>query len=309
MTRRLNLSLLVLLVLIGGPFYWLLLDNRPADAAPQPISIAELRSLAAAIPGPGPSGIEAELVAWHRVPGDLVAAGSGLKRRLIGVLAFRLPVQGRGPIVIDSGLTPAAARALHMEAYIQSRQELVDAALRSASTILVTGEQPEQLSGLLAQAAIAPGVLQRARFNPLQLPPAPLASALPWPRGLALPRPTLDQGRPQAVAPGVVAIPAPSRTPGSQMIFVRLADGREYLFTGPIATLDQNWDPLRAPSHLLGLVSAVGDGRAVASWLRTIRALKNEDPQLTIIAGHDSDAIAWTKGHLGVQTHFAAGTD
>ena len=44
MTRRLNWFLLAMLVLFGGPYYWLLIDNRPGDAAAKPVSITQLRS-------------------------------------------------------------------------------------------------------------------------------------------------------------------------------------------------------------------------------------------------------------------------
>ena len=85
MTRRLNLFLLALLLLIGGPVYWLLLDSRSydvlaANAAPaKRLDIADLRQLANAIPGQKPSAVSLELSAWKRLPGDLLAAGSGLR--------------------------------------------------------------------------------------------------------------------------------------------------------------------------------------------------------------------------------------
>ena len=65
--------------------------------------------------------------------------------------------------------------------------------------------------------------------------------------------PTVQAGAPQAVAPGVVVIPAPSHTLGSQMVFVKLADGREFLFAGDIATMASSWRELRARSRLIGV--------------------------------------------------------
>jgi hypothetical protein len=45
MTRRLNWFLLAMLVLFGGPYYWLLIDNRPGDAAAKPVSITAVAQL------------------------------------------------------------------------------------------------------------------------------------------------------------------------------------------------------------------------------------------------------------------------
>ena len=45
MTRRFNRIVIALIVLIGLPYYWLLLDNRPGDAQPKPVSIEQLRAL------------------------------------------------------------------------------------------------------------------------------------------------------------------------------------------------------------------------------------------------------------------------
>ncbi len=79
MRRRYKL-LLALLVLVGVPYYWLLVDNRPGNARPATIDIAEARRLSATIPGPLPEVVRIQQVGWRRVPGALFVAGGGLKR-------------------------------------------------------------------------------------------------------------------------------------------------------------------------------------------------------------------------------------
>lgn len=87
MTRRLNWFLLVLALLVGLPFYWLLIDNRPGDAPVKPVGMARLRG-SLGISGTAPSDVEMELVGWRRLPGDLFIAGSRIKRKLVGVVAW-----------------------------------------------------------------------------------------------------------------------------------------------------------------------------------------------------------------------------
>ncbi|MEQ1543266.1 MAG: MBL fold metallo-hydrolase [Novosphingobium sp.] len=298
MTRRLNVLILALLVLIGAPYYWYLLDNRPGDVPPKAVTIAQLRQLASARPGPAPKAVEVELVSFRRVPGTLFAAGIGLKRRLIGVMVWRLPVDGTGPIVIDSGLDAQAAESMGMESFNHAAWGHVKTALAESSLTLITHEHPDHLGGLLSWAG--PSAFAKAQLNGPQQIAAAKQLDVPV-RDAA----TVAVGAPFAVAPGVVAIPAASHTPGSQMIFVRLADGREYLFTGDIATLTHSWRELRARSRLVGAVLAPEDRREVYAWLKTIRALKVEAPRLIILTGHDYEAVFDRDHPTGVKNGFS----
>lgn len=300
MTKRFNLILIALIVLVGAPYYWLLVDNRPGNAQAKPVSITQLRELAASVPGPAPTGVEMELVAFRRVPGTLFVAGGGLKRKLIGVMSFRLPVPGKGPIVIDSGLNAAAAQAMGMESFDPKGFGRIERALREASLVLITHEHPDHLGGVVSLGDAE--VLQKVRFNRQQLPGNPLTDMLKWPS--PVPSPSLSGDAPVAVAPGVVVIPAPSHTPGSQMVFVRLADGREYLFTGDIATMAQSWLQVRARSRLIGDFIAVEDRAAVFAWLKTIKALHAEAPKLEVIPGHDYEWIKFHETLRGVTERF-----
>ena len=306
MTRRLNWFLLALILLIGLPFYWLLLDNRPGNAQAKPVTIVQLRSLAGSVPGPAPKAVELELIAFRRLPGDLFAAGTGLKRRLIGVMAWRLPVDRTGPIMIDSGMNGAAAREMGMEHFYPDAWTRVERALGQASLVLITHEHADHLGGIVSLGNR--GILGKVKFNPNQLPGNRWTDLLKWPAG-ELPKPAINGSAPVAVAAGVVVIPAPSHTAGSQMVFVRLADGREFLFTGDIATLSQSWLQLRARSRLVGDYLAPEGRTEVFAWLMTIRELKAEAPGLVILPGHDFEWVIDPQNKTGVKLHFSAGAD
>ena len=57
MTHRLNVILLSLALLFGLPYYWYLLDNSGADLPAKPITIVQLRNLAASLPGQAPTAV------------------------------------------------------------------------------------------------------------------------------------------------------------------------------------------------------------------------------------------------------------
>lgn len=301
MTKRLNLILLALLLLIGVPSYWLLIDNQPGDAAAKPVTIAQLRALAASMPGAAPTGVEMELVAFRRLPGTLFVAGGGLKRKLIGVMSFRLPVPETGPIVIDSALNAQASEAMGMERFDAQAWSRVERALREASQVIITHEHADHLGGVVGLGDRA--LLERVRFNANQLPGNTWTDMLKWPPP-PLPKPSISGSAPVAIAPGVVVIPAPSHTPGSQMVFVRLTDNREYLFTGDIATMAQSWQELRARSRLIGDHLAPENRAEVFSWLKSIQTLKDQAPELEVIPGHDYEWIKFDEKLRGVTERF-----
>ena len=306
MTKRLNILLFVLLLLFGVPYYWLLIDNRPGNAVAKPISIGQLRALAAAKPGFAPIQVEVELVAYRRLPGALFVAGNGIKRRLIGVMVWRLPVPGSGPVVIDSGMNAEAAKAMGMESFSPEAWTKVEQALDEASQIVITHEHADHLGGVVSLGRR--DLLERVRFNPQQLPGNRWTDLLAWPQG-DLPQPSINGTAPVAIAPGVVVIPAASHTDGSQMVFVRLADGREFLFTGDIATMAQSWQELRARSRLIGDHLAPESRGEVFAWLKTVRALKAQSPGLIVLPGHDFEWLIQPENKGKVQFHFGPPAD
>ena len=297
MTKRLNYILLMLVLMVGVPFYWLLLDNSGASLPAKPITMAELRALAASIPGEAPYAIEAERAAYRRIPGDILVAGSGIKRKLIGYMSFRLPVRGGKAVLIESGMNRTLANALHAEMINISAQARIEREMDRAGMILVTHEHPDHLGALAMHGG--PALANSAWLNPRQLA-APLAWNGPKPPA------RLNGLTPQAVAPGIVVIPAPdSHTPGSQLIYVRLANGREALFVGDNSSFAQNWIEQRGRSRLSEAFFAPQNRAEVFAWLKTIRALKAQAPGLEIIPGHDWEWLEQSGSNPSVRIGFS----
>lgn len=302
MTHRLNLALVLLALLLGVPYFWYFLDNSVSRQVEHRLDLAELRQLAGSIPGTAPSAVEAECSAFRRVPGNLMVAGAGIKRKSVCYMAFRLPVAGGRPIMIESGISAKIAEAIGVEKFFAPTQQRIEDALDQAGVVLVTHEHPDHLGALVAHGGSA--LAKAAMLNPRQLPPAPQAAKLAWQAG-AIPQPRISGERPQAVAPGVVVIPAPnSHTPGSQMVFVRLADGREFLFAGDLSSFAQNWMEQRGRSRFVETWIAPQDRDEVFGWLRAIWKLKQSDSRLTIVPGHDFEWLQTPENASGVQIGF-----
>jgi glyoxylase-like metal-dependent hydrolase (beta-lactamase superfamily II) len=98
----------------------------------------------------------------------------------------------------------------------------------------------------------------------------------------------VDYDKYMPVAPGIVLIKSAGHTPGSQMVFVSLASGREYLLIG-----DATW-------HMDGVRQVKGkaapwvteDVNAVLDQLRWLNQLTKSEPKLVIVASHDEEQHA-----------------
>ena len=92
------------------------------------------------------------------------------------------------------------------------------------------------------------------------------------------------------VAPGLVVFDAAGHTPGSQMIFLKLEDGREILFVGDVVWNEANLDHLRGHSRFIGMMGGE-DLKAQAHQIRWLADLRASG-QVTLIVGHDRDQHA-----------------
>lgn len=302
MRRRYRL-LLALLVVVAVPYYWLLVDNHEPGVPYRRFDLAELHRLAASLPGPRPERIAVQEVAWRRLPGAMFVAGGGLKRNNIVAQSFILVGPG-GNIAIDSGIAAADAEAMGFERHVPGAQRLVEAELRRAALIVFTHEHLDHIGGLLRMADFA-ALSKRALITPEQLAGNRWADALPWPPGARKAIRPFRYREMAAVAPGVVLIRTPGHTPGSQMVYVQLAGGREYLFTGDTATMERSWRMGRGRSRLLSDLIAPEDRAQALGWLGAIQDLKRQEPKLVVIAGHDFEHLRTAARASGIELGFA----
>jgi glyoxylase-like metal-dependent hydrolase (beta-lactamase superfamily II) len=113
-------------------------------------------------------------------------------------------------------------------------------------------------------------------MEPLVLPPGAFTQAQRF---------TYEQAF--AVAPGIVLWRAPGHTPGSQLVFVKLEGGREYLLLGDVAWHLENVERVRERARLVTQVFLGEDRGAVLRQLAAIKALREKEPKLHVLPGHD----------------------
>jgi glyoxylase-like metal-dependent hydrolase (beta-lactamase superfamily II) len=250
--------------------------------------LREVRARARAIPGPLPVAVRYVSVLDDSTPTSELIEGAPHTRifQVTPVFQVRYP---DGWIMVDAGFTrEQAGKQGHFSA---ERFAEAEAALRGAGLIVVTHEHPDHV-GTLVESDIMPEVAPHTLLTREQVE---AMEHKPWvfirlDTAQAHRYLIVDYDRLLPIAPGVVLIRAPGHTPGSQMVYVRLASGRELILAGDVAWLKQGIDEQRQKpdSTSRQLHEDRHELAEEMAWLKNTV----ESAGVTVVISHDGDELS-----------------
>jgi len=286
MVLRISLAVFAALaMLLWGASYWLLATDPVPLQSGYELDLERLRALA------GDEGlplrINDELVSERNLPAAIVFGGAPLGELHPMVDRVFQIVTPRGDVVVDAGLPPEMHASIdiggegvhHADAWARVKR-----ALAKAQRIVLTHEHPDHIAGL-ASAADPEALKGALRWNRAQQANRTQLDRAAIPELLRRAE-ALELAEPQQLVPGVVLVPAPGHTPGSQLVYVRLQDGRELLLVGDVAWHMEMVRELRYRPRLTTQLLIGEDRAAVMAQLRTLHEL-DAAGQVRVVASHD----------------------
>lgn len=280
--------LLITAVILGGAYYALVMHS-PTEGTAYTLDIAKVRELANAMPGDKPADVRYEHIMDFQFAEAMVAAGDAWKWTPIPVYSWQLVYPDK-TIVVDTAMNreiakPDALVPMYSDAAYQRMQQ----AMEKASLIVLTHEHMDHIGGLAAAphlAALLPALklTDEQLSNPKGMAPATLPAEIM--KGYK----PIHYDNMMALAPGVVLIKSPGHTPGSQMVYVQRADGRELLLMGDVSWHMRNIEIVRERPLFMTLI--IGENRdQVMGEFKALHELQQAEPKLKMVPGHDGVVV------------------
>jgi glyoxylase-like metal-dependent hydrolase (beta-lactamase superfamily II) len=264
-------------------------QSQTAAASPWSADISEIRRTAGLIPGRKPSRINVLKFAESHRTKNFSVKGEPATPSVQARTVFQV-VYSDGYVMVDAGMDEPMHKQIGRgaeEPYFAEQAQQVDKALRGARAIIFTHEHGDHVTGVIRTpylSELAPKtILTRTQVRTLET--TPQFPDLRITEEQAQRYHIIDYDRYMAFAPGWALIKAAGHTPGSQMMFISLDSGREYLLIG-----DAAW-------HMDGVRKMTGkdapwiveDTSAVGDQLKWLNTVSNTEKNLVIVASHDDE--------------------
>jgi glyoxylase-like metal-dependent hydrolase (beta-lactamase superfamily II) len=289
--KWLGYTLLVLIIISIPAYWWLATESHIPSSAHYSIDMTAVRRLADAGVVDLPVAIRVETIGHLLVPEAFAIAGGRWQNLDMPVSAYEIVYKDRA-VIVDTAFDADVAKHMGAKVFDDAAYARLGGALATAQLIIVTHEHADHAGGLLAQPNLK-DLMGKARLTQVQV--TELKKAI---RESQIYKPNvsptvfdgyegIDDEPYHAIAPGVVLIKAPGHTPGSQMIYVKRADGQEILFLGDVAWQMRNIEEVRERPRFATWLAAE-DREAVMGEFVELHRLHTAEPNLNMMPGHDS---------------------
>tara|TARA_R110002020_G_scaffold309301_2_gene525253 strand:+ start:79285 stop:80217 length:933 start_codon:yes stop_codon:yes gene_type:complete len=280
----------ILLVAVAAGWWLFVGLSHAPKSAPGLMDIAQWRSMVRESGGTLPTEVRVLEVSRDSAPMVAARAGAFGGKWQTSYNSVQLVYPDK-TIIIGGALDRLTSE--HMVAapddwsFDDAAYEQLTSAMLRADQVLITHEHLDHVMAIARHPqpeALAPQLVLNAP-QIAAMPKFAIGELAPAVRDLS---PRLD-GSVQLVAPGVVAIPMAGHTAGSQMFFVTLENGHEYLMIGDIVWSMTSLDELvmRPVFTQFAVMDPNEDRTAIKEQIRALHDLWEANPEVTIFPSHD----------------------
>ncbi|MCB1139465.1 MAG: hypothetical protein KDK23_11945 [Leptospiraceae bacterium] len=277
-------------VLLFVGYYILFLFAPSGNEGAFTIKLEELRSRAGSTEEGAenlPVSLNGLIIGEGQFPSAAIMAGQSLFQKTgLVFVSYQLNYADGSQIIIDT----AQDESLHNEFYegqpfYSEHFAIMQEAMKKARLIVATHEHVDHVGGI-AQSPFLAEIKDQVRLTPEQIN-GPTIAAARFPDGWLAGLQPLEYEGVYRLAPGIALQKAPGHSVGSQLVYIRLQNGKEYLFVGDIAWDMANIDQQKGRPALVSWVFLQENRQQVADQLVALHRFKEEHPEVRIIVAHD----------------------
>lgn len=263
------------------------IGDLSSEEIPYDVDIEAIRAQARILPGSGPKAINAISVAASIRPRKFVVEGGDETPTAMPRTAYQL-VYDDGTVMLDSGLDIKTHESFGKggtEPYYPEQYEILQKALDKAKVIFLSHYHGDHSGGVLQ----SPNFAELARKTIISQETARLLVEEPHRPHLQISQDDverfiiIDYPVHYPIAPGVVAIKSPGHSSDSQMAYIRMAEGQEFLHSFDVAWNIDNINLIKNKAAPW----VPEDKPLILGQLRWLNGLMKSHPEIKHLVAHD----------------------